>query len=111
MRRLIIETKEFARDVDDLIASNKLLHSDFEELKSDLAKNPEIGDLMPNTGGLRKVRLKSASRGKSGGFRVCYYYLTEDGIIYLIAIYQKNEKENITDKDKKEYRNLIKLIK
>ncbi len=84
---------------------------DYENLKKELSDSPECGDVITGTGGVRKIRLKSASRGKSGGFRVCYYYLTQDREIFLIDIYAKNEKENLTIEDKKSFREIIDMIK
>ena len=72
MKRKITQTRQFSKAVDDLIKKRQLLHDDFEEFKRELAEHPEMGDLVTGTGGLRKIRLKSASRGKSGSFRVCY---------------------------------------
>jgi len=62
----------------------QLLQQDLKDLKNELAKNPELGDLIVGTGGVRKVRLKSATGGKRGGFRLCYYLLTNRGWLYLL---------------------------
>ena len=64
----------FARAVADLIRKCRLKSEDFEAFKRVLAEHPEMGDLVQGTGGIRKTRLKSATKGKSGGFRVCYYF-------------------------------------
>lgn len=72
MERHLIQTKDFERTVKDLISKRKLKAEDFEDFKRSLAENPEQGDVIPSTGGIRKTRLKSATKGKSGGFRVCY---------------------------------------
>ena len=61
-----------------------------------------MGAMITGTGGVRKTRLKSASKGKSGGFRVCYYFHdVGTGEIYLIDLYAKNEKEDLTPDEKK----------
>lgn len=72
MKRQIIPTKSFEDEILTLIAKRKLKQKDFEDFKKDLAENPEQGDVISGTGGIRKARLKSASKGKRGGFRVCY---------------------------------------
>lgn len=68
MKCQLIQTKDFEETVEDLIARRKLKKEDFEDFKKSLAENPEQGDMITGTG----VRLKSATKGKSGGFRVCY---------------------------------------
>jgi hypothetical protein len=57
------------------------------------------------------VRLKSASRGKSGGFRVCYYDVTRKNEIYLLMIYAKNQQENLTAEDKKDFKALVNILR
>jgi len=68
--------------------------------------------MIPGTGGVRKTRLKSASKGKRGGFRVCYYFHdVGSGELYLIALYAKNEQENLTSDEKKELKAFANTIK
>ena len=64
-----------------------------------LASHPLQGDVIPNGGGLRKVRWHMAGKGKRGGVRVIYYNLLADGLIIAADIYAKNERENIGAKD------------
>ena len=111
MKRLIIQTKIFSDDLDTLISENKLLITDYEEFEKLLSKNPEQGDPIQGTGGLRKSRLKSSSKGKRGGFRVCYFDFPEQSKLFFILIYGKNEKENISQEDKKTFKKLIERIK
>lgn len=61
-----------------------------------IALNPLEGDVIPNAGGLRKVRWTRAGSGKRGGVRVIYYNMLEDGLILMLAIYTKSAKENIS---------------
>lgn len=93
MKRIIIQTREFSNVFDKLEAQRKILVKDYEDFERALLNNPEIGDLMEGTGGLRKTRLKSSSKGKRSGFRVCYCDIPEKEKIYLIAIFAKNEKK------------------
>lgn len=111
MKRIIILTKRFEKEIDKLFNKNKLLKNDFEIFKEVLAENPKEGDLIPGTSGIRKIRLKSAHGGKSGGFRVCYYYFTKDEKIILIFIYHKNEQDNITAEQKKMLKEIANEIK
>ena len=61
-----------------------------------LAASPEVGDLIPGTGGLRKVRVPLAGRGKRGGARVIYYFYNETLPIYLLLAYAKNEQDDLS---------------
>lgn len=111
MKRLIIETRPFSKSLDGFLKKRQLLHGDYAEFKKELSLNPEMGDLVIGTSGVRKVRLKSASKGKSGGFRVCYYYLHHDEEIYLLMMYGKSEQENLTMEEKKNLKVFVTLIK
>ena len=103
--------RRFEKSIEKLIRDHKLLSEDFEMLKKLLAQQPDIGDLIVGTGGIRKIRLKSASKGKSGGFRICYYYYVFHDEVFLIFIYQKNVKENLAETEKKMLRDIAQLIK
>ena len=112
MKREIIQLPGFSKRVNELIRSHQLKLENFDTFKSVLAENPEMGDVIQGTGGVRKTRLKSASKGKSGGFRVCYYFQhLGTGLIYLITIYPKNEKADIAPDEKKQLKELIDIIK
>lgn len=110
MKRKIIETENFSKVIDGLIRKHKLLPVDFAEFKKNLAKNPEEGDIIPGAGGMRKTRLKSASKGKKGGFRVCYIDDPENEELFLVLIYPKNEQENITPAEKKALKEMKNII-
>lgn len=101
MDRELIPTNHFSKIRDSLLKKRQLLQEDYDEFKEELAKNPELGDVIPGTGGVRKTRLKSASKGKRGGFRVFYFYYQVKQRIYLFHILAKNEQENITEDEKK----------
>jgi hypothetical protein len=109
--RRIIETRAFSREIDDLLATKSLLRDDYDTLKRELAENPERGTPLAGTGGLRKVRLKSSSKGKSGGFRICYFYYVSAEAVYLLFIFQKNEQENLSATQKKALKDIIAAIK
>lgn len=111
MKRLIIQTKLFSDDLDELIAKKKLSIVDYDDLEKLLCSHPDSGALIQKTGGLRKVRLKSSSKGKRGGFRVCYFDFPEQQQLFLIVIYGKNEQENISEEDKAVFKKLIEKIK
>ncbi|MBY0109521.1 MAG: type II toxin-antitoxin system RelE/ParE family toxin [Candidatus Babeliaceae bacterium] len=111
MNKYFIQTREFSKELDALLKKRSLLIEDFNDLNKQIAENPKMGDLIMGSGGVRKVRLKSATRGKSGGFRVCYYYLTLKEHIYLLWIYSKNEQANLTAEEKGILKSLVTLLK
>lgn len=108
MKKKIKLTRNFSKSIDDLLKKRQLLQEDFDDFVKQLAEYPEVGDLIPGTGGLRKTRLKSASRGKRGSFRVCYYFFVTNDVIYLIQIYAKNVQEDLTMQEKRNIKLLIK---
>jgi hypothetical protein len=73
------------------------------EIQSDLLENPERGRLIQGTGGVRKGRVADPMRGKgkSGGFRYMYYYIEQDGQVFLLMIFSKNEQADLTSVQKK----------
>jgi hypothetical protein len=79
-----------------------------EEIVLTIAADPEAGDLMPGTGGYRKLRYARAGMGKRGGARVIYLYGGEDIPIFLITVYAKSEKGNLS---KAEQNALAKMAK
>lgn len=96
------ESKSFTRRVDELLAEE-----DFRLLQVSLLLRPEHGQVIPGGGGLRKMRWALPGRGKSGGARVIYYYFVAAQVIYLLAIYPKNEQTNLSRDQLKTLRQLV----
>ena len=111
MKRLIIQAKPFTEELDRLIANKKVLAEDYEELEKRLTRNPEEGDVVQGTGGIRKTRMKSSSSGKSGGFRVCYYDISVKQRLHLLFIYGKNVQENLSSGEKKFLKKLVEILR
>ena len=65
-----------------------------------LAAEPDAGDIMKETGGCRKVRVAGRGKGKSGGYRVITFFWTPARPVYLLTVFGKGEKANLTDKEK-----------
>jgi hypothetical protein len=105
MEVIFYETTSFVEGIRKLRAEARGL-----ELKQELARNPEKGDLLRGTGGFRKVRMRLPGRGKSGGARVIYYYLSADGVVYLVSIYAKNVQESLTAKQTKKLKEFSAVI-
>lgn len=111
MKRLIIQQKPFSRAYDALVAANKLLQEDYESFERALLHNLTVGDIIPGLAGIRKTRLRSANKGKRGGFRVDYIDIPELEVLHLLVIYPKNVKEDITPDEKKILVTLVKMLK
>ena len=93
---VIKETSVFTRQVNDLLD-----HESYRLLQLRLAADPEAGQLIPGTGGLRKIRWQGSGRGKRGGVRVIYYWATGDAVLLLLLMYGKNEQDDLTPAQKK----------
>lgn len=76
-------------------------------MEARLIENPRAGDLVANTGGVRKLRAASEGRGKSGSTRVLYLFLELRGKVYLLLVYPKNAQANLTDEQKRRMRELV----
>ena len=77
-------------------------------LQARLLANPDAGDLIPRSGGLRKIRVGIAGRGKRGGARVIYYWVTAKSQIYMLVAYAKNVQDDLTDDQLRVMRALVK---
>jgi len=84
-----VETGEFLRRVKPLLSD-----SERAELVAFVGANPEKGEIIPDTGGVRKIRCALAGMGKRGGARVIYYYHNECLPVFLLSAYAKNRKAN-----------------
>jgi Protein of unknown function (DUF1044). len=73
----------------------------------EIALAPTAWPVIRGTGGARKARASRGGRGKSGGARIIYYVVTRRGVLYLIDVYAKSEKEDLTDAERTEIRKLV----
>jgi hypothetical protein len=92
-----IEAPAFTRYV-----SGYLTDDQYRELQNRLAAASEHGDVIPGTGGFRKLRWTDPRRGKGrrGGLRVIYYYFPGEQQIWLITLYDKDEASDLTPKER-----------
>jgi hypothetical protein len=72
-----------------------------------LATNPRAGDLIQGTGGARKVRFATASKGKSGGYRVITFFAAEDMPVFLLDVYSKGTRSDLSQSERNELRKLL----
>jgi len=98
MKAVFIETPLFTR-----LLPNYLDDDRYQRLQKALLANPEMGDVIPSTGGFRKLRWEDPKRGKGkrSGLRVIYYYLTADRQIWFFTIYSKDEAADLTPDEKR----------
>lgn len=88
---MIIETPIFTKLINELMSDDE-----YRALQEALIMRPELGVVIKNSGGLRKLRWALQGRGKSGGVRVIYYWMNADEQLYMLLAYPKNEQENLT---------------
>lgn len=97
-----IETKLFTRLVQDYLTDDE-----YRELQALLIEQPEAGDVVPRSGGVRKLRWGAPGRGKRGGYRVIYYVKPARNVIWMLTMYPKNVAENIPPGVLREIRNEV----
>nr|WP_231882941.1 hypothetical protein [Oleiphilus sp. HI0132] len=88
---VIIETSVFTKLIKQLMPDEQ-----YRELQETLVNRPDLGDLIRGSGGLRKIRWKLKSAGKSGGVRVIYYWVVSDEQIRMLYVYPKGKQESLT---------------
>lgn len=101
----VVETERFLRDSTALLPP-----ASRAELIWFLAMSPEAGDVIPDTGGVRKLRWALPGRGKRGGARVIYYFHSQRVPVFLLAAYGKNEKANLTQGERNAMKRIIPLL-
>jgi len=99
---IFVETPLFTQQIRRLVDDDTYGH--FQE---HLAENPEAGDVIKGTGGLRKVRMALPGRGKSGGARVIYYYMHDASQIRLLLAYEKSSQDDPTDGQRKALKKIV----
>jgi hypothetical protein len=98
----VVETPFFLRKAAGLLAEHERL-----QLIAFVGASPEAGDVVPEAGGVRKVRWGAKGRGKRGGIRVVYYFHNEAFPIFLLTVYSKNQKANLTKAERNELKTLV----
>lgn len=95
---LFIEAPAFTRNL-----RSYLTDDEYRQLQGALLGNPEAGAVMPGTGGFRKMRWADRRRGKGtrGGLRIIYYYFADEGQIWLMTLYGKDEVKDLTSAEKR----------
>jgi hypothetical protein len=101
----VVETPEFRS------ATRKLMNDEERALLVDyLAYNPTAGDLIPGTGGVRKLRWGLDGRGKRGGARVIYFHHDTAMPLFALTAFAKNERADLSQQDRNDFRQLTTLL-
>lgn len=106
MLTTVAETPEYLRRAAGLLPA-----ADRGAIVEFLAAQPKTGDLLQGTGGVRKLRWGRGGRGKSGGVRIVYYYHSEAMPLYLLTVFGKNEKANLSKAERNDLAKLVAILK
>jgi hypothetical protein len=98
----VVETREFQQR-----AATRMSEAERQAFITFIAGHPEDGTVMVGTGGLRKSRWGVGSRGKSGGVRVIYYYHNPTMPLFLLTVFAKNERDNLSQRDRQSLRQVV----
>jgi hypothetical protein len=101
----IAETRNYRKDAGSLLTDDER-----SAIQLYIALNPEAGDLIQGTGGVRKLRWGRQNKGKSGGARVIYFYHDHGMPIFLIALYSKSEKVTLSQSEKVALRSFVREL-
>lgn len=101
----IIELPEYIRKVDKLLDK-----SECNKITNYLAVHPKSGDIITGTGGIRKLRWAKPGVGKRGGVRIIYYFHNEEIPLFLLTVFGKNEKDNLTKAERNELSKFVKTL-
>jgi hypothetical protein len=91
-------------------AAKLLGEAEREAIVLEVASNPRAGVVIRGTGGLRKLRVGVQGRGKRGGARVIYYFHSERMPVYLLAIFAKNERVDLTPSERAQLKKLVDVL-
>jgi hypothetical protein len=100
----IVRTSRYLKDMKRLGASA----SDMARLETEIAANPQAGDVIPGLSGLRKIRFALGGKGKRGGGRAIYFLMVSDDLAVLVFAYSKSVQEDLTPEQRKAALALIK---
>lgn len=100
-----IETPTFTRQVLALLSDEE-----YRGPQNTLVQDPECGALIKGGGGIRKIRHAVLGTGKSGGVRAIYYWIKDRHQIYMLVVYPKSKKDNLSDQETAILRDLVKEL-
>ena len=98
----VVETREFQQR-----AATRMSEAERQAFITFIAGHPDAGAIMVGTGGIRKSRWGVGSRGKNGGVRVIYYYHNPTMPLFLLTVFAKNERDNLSQRDQQNLRQVV----
>ena len=98
----IIETPIFTRRIQVMLS-----YEEYRLLQAHLVNKPDVGKVIPGSGGMRKLRWSAKGHGKRGGIRVIYYWFMSKDVILLLFAYAKNEQDDLTKEQLRQLRKVI----
>lgn len=101
----LVEFPEFITMAEDLLSEDQI-----RALEVHIGRNPEAGDIIAGTGGVRKLRWAVEGKGKSGGVRVIYYFHNGSMPILLLTVYPKNVKDDLSQAERNTLKQRVKLL-
>jgi mRNA-degrading endonuclease RelE of RelBE toxin-antitoxin system len=101
----LVRTTNYERRVKDILTKQEQ-----HVAEDNIAHHPKNFPVIPGTGGIRKARASRGNRGKSGGARIVFYFWQLEDIIFLLGIYAKNDKEDLTMDEKVQLKSLVGVL-
>jgi hypothetical protein len=103
-----VETPLFTTQIVEILSD-----LEYSQLQTALILQPDLGELIPGTGGLRKVRwgLPGQGRGKRGGLRVIYYWYVSQSVIFMLLVYSKTKQADLSSEQKRTLRKIAEDFK
>jgi hypothetical protein len=113
LRRRFVESRGFSKDRTALERDGELAIEDLLAVQLEIMADPEVGALVPGTGGLRKIRARqrTVGRGKRGGVRIYYLDLPNRATTHLLAVFGKREKEDLGSDEKRAVAKLARQLR
>ena len=99
---IIIETPIFTKRIQELISDDE-----YRLLQTHLVNRPDVGKIMPGSGGLRKLRWSAGGHGKRSGIRIIYYWFLSEDIILFLYAYPKSERDDLTAEQLRQLKKII----
>ena len=98
----VVETRSFVTRAKEVLSADER-----QRLIGEIARVPDAGTILAGTGGVRKLRFGTRGRGKSGSVRVIYYYHDASMPIFLLTVFAKNEKANLSQAERNAIKKLV----
>jgi len=98
----IVETSIFTKRVKEILSEEE-----YRLFQLKLIDDPEAGNIIQGSGGIRKIRWSGSGRGKRGGSRILYYWYNSEGVLLMLFIFRKNEKDDLTKAQLKELKTIV----